>query len=385
MIRTTKLMLAGGLAITALVFSSASFSACLENNVSGNDGYESEIVTEYGGSTLTCPSNHAGCTITDVVDNGYCIIPANVVTNTNALLIEIDIAPDSVPLPALPGSIIWNEWEVVDSTIEDPVTYNANGYAGGTYIPDDPVCVPGTNCQQLDSYYYAAEFDTSTAEPVGGPGNLVRARGNNDATITDTAQGAQGCFNAWGTDQFTAIAGFERDNQPGSVFETKAISFCSDGIKEITGEEEQPPPKQARCIIPSTGETAFEKYGVRVTCPLVPEGLQRTIVISEDTECIEYLDPQNPILGCKLDSNNDPLIQEVDGYGFFNANKEIDFNNVCVCVGGDDAVIHKTACIADPSYEGPNKCTVEKDANVPVSVTWQNPFCISGVSTGWCW
>jgi len=353
-------MLTGGMAITALAFSSVSFSACLENNVSTVTGYESEIVTEYGGSTLNCPSNHSGCTITDVDNDGYCIVPA--IGEANTLLIEIDIATVNDPIPALPGAIIWNESEV--TTTENEIIYSGGIYQSGTTIPGVSFIDPATNTE----YFYLAKFNTSTGQPEQDEfGGLIRARGNTDATITDTATGANGCFNAFGTDQFTAIAGFERNNSPGSVFDTKAISFCSDGVKEFTAEAPQPPPVQARCLIPSTGETAFEKYGVRVTCPDVPDGEQRTIVISKDTEW------------------KDGQLQNVDGYGFFNQNKEIDFNNVCVCVGGDIAVIHETACIADPSYEGPNKCTVEEGANVPVSVTYQNPFCISGVSTGWCW
>jgi hypothetical protein len=369
MLRNIKLVLTGGMAITALAFSSVSFSACLENNLLvGVTGYESEIVTEYGGSTLTCPTNYVGCSITEVTNDGYCIVPS--IGTSNTLLIEIELA-DGVddPLPTLSGAIIWNESEV--TTVENPITDIGGIYDSGT-IPGESFSDPATGT----IYFYLAKFNTNTGLPEQDEsGNLIRARGNTDATITDTAQGANGCFNAFGTDQYTAIAGFERDNNPGSVFSTKAIQFCSDGIKEFTAEAPQPPPKQARCLI--GGETAFLKYGVSVTCPSVPAGEQRTIVISKDTET--YTDPETGIMS----------LQRVDGYGFFNENKEIDFNNVCVCEGpdpdGGNGVIHETACIADPSYEGPNKCTVEEGANVPISVTYQNPFCISGVSTGWCW
>jgi hypothetical protein len=280
------------------------------------------------------------------------------------LLIEIDIATGvNDPLPALSGAVIWNESEV--TTTNDPITYVGGIYFSGTTIPGESFTDPATNT----TYYYLAKFDTSTGLPqLDQNGDPIKARGNTDATITDTATGANGCFNAFGTDQYTAIAGFERNNQPGTVFDTKAITFCTDGTKEFTAEAPQPPPTQSRCIVPSTGEP-LEIYGVGLTCTNVPTGEQRTIVVSKDTEIVGG------------------VLQNVDGYGFFNEEtNEIDFNNVCVCVGGDENTqLHEIACIADPAYEGPNKCTVEEGANVPVSVTYQNPFCISGVSTGWCW
>ena len=107
----------------------------------------------------------------------------------------------------------------------------------------------------------------------------------------------------------------------------------------------------------------------RSVAPLVPNDETRTIVVSKDTTC--GIDPNDGVYKCV----NFP------GFGFTDDDGNIDFNNVCQCVGpatasstGDDLPVLQVECDPDPT--NPDGCEVD-NAEVPVEALFQNPICFT--------
>ena len=304
-----KTLSLSGVMLALWFFSTGATAGCLEN------GYDSEVVTEYGGSTLSCPNNHQGCSITDIISGESCVI-------TNP--------PDAENEPPTYTSI------VINVPNGDYVEWNA-------YVSD--------------------EFGNLILDTDGNP--VPDTDHPIDNIITDTATGANGCFQAFGTDQVSGIAGFQRDN--GSYLSTKAASFCTDNNPEVTASAPPPPAEVEECVLASG--TSKIIHGVTFSCPEVPDGETRTIVVSKDTTC--------------TDTDMDGLLEcsSVPDFGF-TTNGDIDFNNVCQCVGANVATgmpsptteVIQTEC--DPDPENPT-CVIGDDARVPVEILFQNPKCFT--------
>ena len=145
----------------------------------------------------------------------------------------------------------------------------------------------------------------------------------------------------------------------------KAISFCSDGIKEFAASPPPPPAVVEECVIPS-GQSK-EIYGVTFSCPFVGPNEERTIIVVDNTECDD-------------DGFN---CTSVPGFGFLNEfTGELDFNNVCKCVGPaipgaipDPFGVVETECDPDPANVD-GGCEII-DAEIPVEVLITNPTCFT--------
>lgn len=283
-----KTFLLAGLALSAWIFS-ASVSAthlipaagCVEN------GYDSEVVTPYGGSTLSCPSGYQPCTIENITDGQSCTFIGGTIGIT------------------------------VNNKI---ITWTGNNLAEGYKI---------------------------------------------DVVITDTATGANGCFQAFGTDQTGGEAGFYKDNL--APLTTRAIAFCADGNNDVTAVV-QPLAVVEECVIGSG--LSKEIHGVTFSCPLVPAGETRTIIVSKDTtNCTNVGTAGDPVYECF----------PVPGFGFLGDQNTLDFNNVCQCVGGvasSGQSVLKEECDPDPQNTA-SGCEVGAEAENPIVVTIQNPKCFT--------
>jgi hypothetical protein len=176
-----------------------------------------------------------------------------------------------------------------------------------------------------------------------------------DAVLTDSAQGGKGCLTSNGTDKFEGFAGYEKST--GGFFPPTKVVFCSDEITEFAGVA--PPVANVEECILDAGESKII-HGVTFSCPAVPAGEIRTIIVTND---------------------------EVPGFGFTDDETGIlDFNNVCQCIGPADAsgatgapgAIAQVECNPDPEGEENENfplCTVNTTKN-PIVITIQNPKCM---------
>lgn len=213
-------------------------------------------------------------------------------------------------------------------------------------------------CQDLA---IAVEID-----PVTGGLNWTSAadpKDRVDASLTDAAQGGKGCLYSYGTDKEAGTIGYQTSD--GDFFPTSKAVFCSDGIEEVSAEVSEPAVVE-ECILASG--TSQEIFGVTFSCPLVPAGETRTIIVTKDTEC-------NP---------NDPTdCSPVPTFGFTDpVTGNIDFNNVCQCVGPSAPgmpppnPVETVECDPDPNNQA-GGCEVGEDAENPVVITIQQPKCFT--------
>jgi hypothetical protein len=169
-------------------------------------------------------------------------------------------------------------------------------------------------------------------------------------------QSGNGCFYGFDVD---AAAG-----QAGKVPSLNRLTLCSDGIYEPIPAPIREPAVVQGCYLQS-GQTAVI-HGVEVSCPAVPNGEQRTIIVAKDTETDLQGDLTRP-----------------QGFGFTNTSGIIDFNNICICVGGSVDEIEEMECnpnpevYTDPALDGLPECTISADSQPPVELSIQNPYCVT--------
>ena len=286
-----KTFLLGGLALSAWMFSASVSAECVTAA-----GVPSAVVTEYGGSALSCPTGHpSGCLIGGLKNNsqGSCVLDNG--DGTEA---------------------------IVMATGNKEIEWTAYKSIGGVPIYDE------------------GELIEDTEHGI-------------DVVITDTATGANGCFQAFGEDQSSGIAGFQRDN--GSYLATSTIAFCTDQKVEVTAVA-TPIAEVKECVIDGgTGESQ-EIWGVEFACANVPAGETRTIIITND---------------------------DVDDFGFSAAGNTtgiLDFNNVCQCKGPTvTAEFEVTEEECDPNPDATvNRCLYQTPVNnTPIVITIQQPKCFT--------
>jgi hypothetical protein len=191
-----------------------------------------------------------------------------------------------------------------------------------------------------------------------------------DAALTDSAQGGKGCLYSFGTDRAAGKIGYQRSS--GVFFPPTKAVLCSDGAAEVTASID-PPAVVEECVIDS-GQSKLI-HGVTFSCPEVPDGETRTIVVAKDTETV--LDEfGNPVI-----VDGEILLKPVPDFGF-TTDGNIDFNNICQCIGtatpgappSPTTLPLKTEC--DPDPEDPT-CVIGEDARVPVEALFQNPKCFT--------
>jgi len=289
----SKLWTLTGLALSAWVISGpASAAGCLTA-----PGVDSAVVTEYGGSALTCPTGHpSGCFIGGLKNNGEgsCIIDNG--DGTEAMII-------------------------VNGNKE--ITWTAYKSSGGVPILDD-------NNMMIEDTEHGV-----------------------DVVITDTATAANGCFQAFGEDQSTGIAGFQRDN--GSYLATSSIAFCSDQKIEVTAVA--PPIAEVKeCVVDGGTGDSQTIWGVEFACANVPAGETRTIIITNDDRA---------------------------DFGFSgpsNSTGVLDFNNICQCKGptlSGDFDVTEEECDPNPDATV-NRCLYKTPvSNTPIVITIQQPKCFT--------
>lgn len=186
-----------------------------------------------------------------------------------------------------------------------------------------------------------------------------------DAVLTDSAQGGKGCLYSFGTDKFEGMVGYA--TSPTDFFPPTKAVFCSDGFDEVAAIV-QPPAVVEECVIDSLESKLI--HGVTFSCPFVPDGETRTVIVSKDTMCTE-----NPDMPGEL------LCTPVPGFGF-TTEGSLDFNNVCQCVGSAVPGIPPSPTTSilqeecDPDPANPEGCEVN-NAEVPVEILIQNPTCFT--------
>ncbi|MGI9318766.1 MAG: hypothetical protein ACR2QW_15670 [bacterium] len=199
---------------------------------------------------------------------------------------------------------------------------------------------------------------------AGEPNSVIPANKKVDAILTDSAQGGKGCLYSFGTDQSGGAVGYERSN--GNFFPPTKAVFCSDGVAETTAVFE-PTPEVKNCIleVDENGNSVPKViHGVDFSCQGVEKGATRTIIVIKDTQ------------NCDVNGEN---CEEVPAFGFTDGAGNIDFNNVCRCVGNDftsGELPDILACEPDPEDPNGPGCEVV-DAEVPVDISIQNPKCFT--------
>ena len=191
-----------------------------------------------------------------------------------------------------------------------------------------------------------------------------------DAVLTESSR-HKSCLYSYGTDQVEAVVGYQSSYN--DFYHPKKAVFCRDGIDEASSIV-HPPAKVEQCVI-DFGESKLI-HGVSFNCPAVPAGETRTILVSKDTSnCTDtgQTDPNgNPVYEC--DSH--------PGFGFTDETGNIDFNNVCQCVGplvsggGSTTTFPVLREECDPDPSNPEGCSVV-NSEVPVEIMIQNPKCFT--------
>jgi len=180
-----------------------------------------------------------------------------------------------------------------------------------------------------------------------------------DAIFTKNRNGKK-CLYSFGSDTFEGLVGYDEveyyshgyhNNRP------KKVVFCTDLLETGTRSLQPTPELVANCD---------EIHGVTFACDNVPAGETRTIIITKDTEKVSAYDEYE---------NYSEELRSVPGFGFLNDEGNIDFNNVCQCVGpGPTEAI--PACNPDPNSTRETKCTNES-SETPVNISITNPKCFS--------
>ena len=212
-----------------------------------------------------------------------------------------------------------------------------------------------------------ANVDVNTNGILWGSDDSINPYGI-DSEMTNSAQGGKGCLYVHGTDKFAGVIGYATNPASDADFfpATKAV-FCSDNVEEVAFVEE-PDPVVTNCTVPEVGGGSLIIHGVQFTCPEVPPGETRTIIIVKDDET--FVDDQTGL----------STLRPAPGFGFVEeGTTNIDFNNVCECKGppliGGSLPVEKPACDPDPANET-GGCEVV-DAEVPVNIEIQNPKCFT--------
>lgn len=187
-----------------------------------------------------------------------------------------------------------------------------------------------------------------------------------DAALTDSAQGGKGCLYSFGTDKNMGdkLGYATNSTEPFDFFPPTKAVFCSDGVAETTAVFE-PTPEVKNCIleVDENGNSVPKViHGVDFSCQGVGFGETRTIIVIKDTQ------------NCDVNGEN---CEEVPAFGFTDLAGNIDFNNVCRCVGNDDnSGVLPTISACEPDPEFPGGCEVI-EAEVPVDISIQNPKCFT--------
>lgn len=219
---------------------------------------------------------------------------------------------------------------------------------------------------EIDGVSVTNGIEWSSSAGVDGSG--IPASDKIDAILTDSAQGGKGCLYSFGVDQTGGTkVGYQRNS--GDFFPASRAVFCSDQVEEVTAVVE-PPAVVEECVI-ADGESK-KIHGVTFSCPEVPAGALRTIIVVKDTEC----------------DVNGTNCNFVPGYGFLGPDGTptqgtIDFNNICQCQGpavpgsdpGTFGVVSEE-CDLNPD-SSPGDCVVGPGAEVPVDASIQNPKCFT--------
>jgi len=275
---------------------------------------------------------------------------------------------------------------VISSEIVTPYGGSAltcpDGYENGCTIED---VVDGATCdvvnpdgsasyikiKLVDDFLTWKSYDVGPDEVVGTgddtPNIIAQGEfGGLDAVFRKNGTGGNGCYWSYGADQVEASASFLKDNN--TYMPTRSISFCLDDKQEFTAIPPPTRPEVKECVL-LNGESKTI-HGVDFVCDNVLPGEQRTIIIVKDTEnCVE--EPAG---------SNTYVCDKVPDFGFRDADNNIDFNNVCQCIGVPDPdtgsfPVLKVACDPDPEIEG--ECEIDAGAEMPAHITLQNEKCFT--------
>jgi len=301
----------GVFALSAWFFSGTVSAECLANV---DPNIDSEMVTPYGGSALSCPTGYSTCTINDVFDGAECTGIVNQDGSTSIIRVAVDEE----------NRLNWTSYD-----------------------------------------------------EVSGEPNVIQAGkfGGIDAVFRTNSTGGQGCAWSFGTDQVTGKADFLKSN--GTFMPAKAISFCSDMKQEFTAAPPPPPAEVEQCLL-ATGQSKVI-HGVTFSCPDVPAGETRTVLVAEMTTNCEDTGDVDPETGFPIF-----LCESNPGFGFTDETGNIDFNNVCQCIGPLESMggitpvapVTATECDPDPA-NAEGGCEVGAGAEVPAGVTFQNQTCFT--------
>lgn len=175
-------------------------------------------------------------------------------------------------------------------------------------------------------------------------------------TTTDASKYVDNsCLYNFGVDAASGSAGF-------SGRTIGKLRACSDGIYERIPEPLPEPATVAGCFIASGQSKVID--GVTVQCPTVPVGEQRTIVVVSDT----------------VTDGGQLVVPE--GFGFTNSNGDIDFGNLCVCIGGDEVPPTALECAPTTAYQDKFPelnlplCEVGQGSRPVTELQIQNPVCV---------
>jgi hypothetical protein len=182
-----------------------------------------------------------------------------------------------------------------------------------------------------------------------------------DAVVTSNAKGGNGCLYSFDLDAASATAG-----DPGNI---RSLYLCSDGEYEpIPAPVEELPPV-ASCLLDSG--VPVDIHGIEVSCPDLDDGEKRTVIVSKDGKFDVLADGS-------IDFTN---FTPAPGFGFTNQAGEIDFNNICLCIGGIEGTETEFQCnpapefFTGPAFDGLEPCTVNNALPV-TEVQIQNPTCV---------
>jgi hypothetical protein len=269
--------------------------------------------------------------VVDPNDTEY-VIPAPTVSAFGSNLTCDDISGQfGGKIPNGSGAVTFqNSADMVQFTVESTLS---NGIAVWNVVP--PEEAPG---------------------PVGW--TVLRAI---DTSITDAAQGGNGCLVSHGADALAGQLAWRKSNGTNTL---RNLYVCADNTFDPVGTQPAPSVEPVKgCTLEDMQSKTI--YGVTVVCQGVPMDEQRTIFVSKDTEL-------------NVDTNN---IDPVAGFGFLNEEGEIDFSNVCVC-NGPTSEFEQPQCdpnpdqVNDPILDALEPCTVN-NADVSVNIEIQNPRCVT--------
>jgi len=190
-----------------------------------------------------------------------------------------------------------------------------------------------------------------------------------DATISASNKGSKGCNTTFGVDAGSGESAFEKTN--GSLVASDLFVCANETVDSVPAPPPPPAAKVEGCVLQDN--EAISIYDVTIQCSGVPDGQQRTIVVTQDT-------------GEDLDG--DGLADPVPGFGFANEDGVIDLHNVCIC-NGPNPVASGLTCDPSPLPDDPvtdalEPCTVT-DAVPNIEMTFQNSYCIVSGGSRTCY